>query len=112
MATTAVYDDVTLRDRDTGRKPSRRGLAIRLAVVLVLIALIGGGLWFFNEFRKQAISDFFAGNVPPPTAVAAVPAEVGPLPHYLSGVGSLQAIRQVDVSPEVEGRVVEILFEP
>ena len=111
MATT-YYEDVDDRPEAKRARPTRRGLLWRLVLVLLLLGLVGGGLWFFNEFRKQAISDFFAGNVPPPTPVAAVAAEVGPLPQFLGGIGTVAAIRQVDVAPEVSGRVVEINFEP
>jgi membrane fusion protein, multidrug efflux system len=114
MATTTYLDHAAPRPKPAApeRRATRRGLVVRLLVVAVLLGALGGGLWFFNEFRRQAISNFFATNVPPPTPVAAVAAEVGPLPQVLGGVGSLAAIRQVQVSPEVEGRVVEILFEP
>jgi membrane fusion protein, multidrug efflux system len=115
MATTTYLDHAPRPKPAAGparRGATRRGLVVRLLVVAVLLGALGGGLWFFNEFRKQAISSFFATNVPPPTPVAAVAAEVGPLPQVLGGIGSLAAIRQVQVSPEVEGRVVEILFEP
>lgn len=108
---TIVYEDAAEAER-TPVKRSRRGLIFRLIVVALLIGGIGGGLWFFNEARKQGIAEFFAGNVPPPTPVAAVAAVSGPLPQFLGGIGTVAAIRQVDVSPEVAGRVVEILFEP
>jgi multidrug efflux system membrane fusion protein len=83
-----------------------------LVIITLLLGLLGFGLWSFNEMRRQGTAAFFAGNVPPPTPVAAAPAQSGPLPQFLGGIGTVTAIRQVDVSPEVEGRVVEILFEP
>jgi multidrug efflux system membrane fusion protein len=109
--TTMTFD----RARDTGRKsarrPTRRGLVIRLVIVALLAAALGGGLWFFNDMKKKAIGEFFASNVPPPTPVAAVPAEQGPLAQALAGIGTVTAIRQVQVAPEVAGRVVDIMFE-
>jgi multidrug efflux system membrane fusion protein len=110
MATT-YYDEAHERQK-AGPRATRRGLAIRLVVITLLLGLLGFGLWYFNEMRRQGTAAFFAGNVPPPTPVAAVPAQSGPLPQILGGIGTVMAIRQVDVSPEVEGRVVEILFEP
>jgi multidrug efflux system membrane fusion protein len=110
MATT-YYDEAHERQK-AGPRATRRGLAIRLVVITLLLGLLGFGLWYFNEMRRQGTAAFFAGNVPPPTPVAAVPAQSGPLPQFLGGIGTVMAIRQVDVSPEVEGRVVEILFEP
>jgi membrane fusion protein, multidrug efflux system len=111
MATT-MYDDARGRPGEGQRRITRRGLVIRLVAVFLLIALLGGGLYGFNSFKNAAMTEFFASNVPPPTAVAAVPAEQGDRPKYLGGIGTLVAIRQVEVSPEVEGRVVDILFEP
>ena len=110
MATT-YYEEVKDRPEARPSRPTRRGLFFRLLIVLILLGLVGGGLWFFNEFRKKAIGDFFAHNVPPPTPVAAVAAEIGPLPQFLGGIGTVVAIRQVHVAPEVAGRVVEIRFE-
>lgn len=111
MAAT-TYEDVNKPSRDTGRRPTRVGLIVRLLVVALIVAGLGYGLWFFNTMRNQGIAAFFASNVPPPTTVAAAPAAVGPLPQYLAGIGSTAAIRQVNISPEIEGRVVDILFEP
>jgi multidrug efflux system membrane fusion protein len=110
MATT-YYDEAHERQK-AGPRATRRGLAIRLVVITLLLGLLGFGLWYFNEMRRQGTAAFFAGNVPPPTPVAAAPAQSGPLPQFLGGIGTVMAIRQVDVSPEVEGRVVQILFEP
>jgi multidrug efflux system membrane fusion protein len=109
---TSLYHDTDQQPAERQKGGTRRGLAIRLVVVALLLGLLGGGLWYFNEFRKQAIADFFAGNVPPPTAVAAVPAATGPMPQYLASIGTVAAIRQVGVAPEVAGQVVKILFEP
>jgi multidrug efflux system membrane fusion protein len=110
MATT-YYDEAHERQK-TGPRATRLGLVIRLVAVALLLGLLGFGLWYFNEMRRQGTAAFFASNVPPPTPVAAAPAEAGPLPQFLGGIGTVVAMRQVEVSPEVEGRVVQILFEP
>lgn len=95
-----------------GREPAtRRQLAIRFIIVGLLLALVLGGLYAFDRFRDKAIGDFFAGMKPPPTAVAATPAEVAPFPRWIEGIGTLQARAQVNVAPEVEGRVTKLLFE-
>lgn len=111
MAAT-LFDNTRNRPGKGESRATRRGLVIRFLIVALLVGGLGGGLWLFNELRSKAIADFFAGNVPPPTPVAAVPAQAGPMPRYLGGIGSLAAIRQVEISPEVEGQVTEILFEP
>ena len=81
-------------------------------IVGLLLALVLGGLYGFNRFRDQAIKDFFANNKPPPAQVAAVKATTETVPRSASGIGSLAAVHEVTVTPEVGGRVTEILFKP
>ncbi|HEX6011770.1 MAG TPA: efflux RND transporter periplasmic adaptor subunit [Geminicoccaceae bacterium] len=112
MATT-VFEKTQLRPDRAERRPapSRRRTVLWFAVVALLLALVGSGLYGFDRFRRQATADFFASQTPPPTPVAAAPAEAGPMPRYLDGIGTLTAVREVMVAPEVAGRVVEIRFE-
>jgi multidrug efflux system membrane fusion protein len=81
------------------------------AVVTLLVALVLGALYGFDRFRDQAIADFFANNKPPPTPVAVAPAQVESVPQYLPAIGTLAAVREVTVAPEVAGRVTQIFFE-
>jgi multidrug efflux system membrane fusion protein len=80
-------------------------------IVGLLLALVLGGLYGFNRFRDQAIKNFFANNKPPPADVAAVKAKTETVPHFATGIGSLAAVQQVTVTPEVGGRVTDILFK-
>jgi multidrug efflux system membrane fusion protein len=48
----------------------------------------------------------------PPTPITAVTANVNPVAKFLSGIGTLQAVRQVTVAPEVAGAVTQIMFTP
>jgi multidrug efflux system membrane fusion protein len=80
-------------------------------VVGLLIALVLGGLYGFNTFRSHAIATFFANNKPPPAEISAVVAQTEVVPHFAPGIGSLAAVRQVTISPEVGGRVVAIMFK-
>ena len=79
--------------------------------VAILVALVLGGLYGFNAYRNKMIANFFATNKPPPAQVSAVVATSETVPHYASGVGSLEAVHQVTVTPEVGGRITEIDFE-
>lgn len=108
---TSTYEDTRTQPDRADRKPSRRLVVIWFVIVALLLGLVGGGLYGFDRFRAKAIGDFFAHQVRPPTPVAAVVAEVGPMPRYLDGIGSLTAVRQVNVAPEVEGRVTAIDFK-
>jgi membrane fusion protein, multidrug efflux system len=93
------------------RTPSRLSRVFWVLVVLVLMGGILGGLWYFNEFRKGMIAKFLAGNVPPPVPVAVVEARLSNVDRTLTAIGSLQAVRQATVAPEVAGRVTRIHFE-
>jgi multidrug efflux system membrane fusion protein len=108
---TVTYDNVHRGAEPARPKPSRRRVTVWFVIVALLLALVGGGLFAFERFRAKAIADFFASQVPPPTPVAAEPARLGPMPRYLDGIGTLTAVREVDVSPEVAGRVEAIAFE-
>jgi multidrug efflux system membrane fusion protein len=77
----------------------------------VALTVVFGGLYGFNWYRDQAIAAFFAGNQPPPTPVAAVEAKAEAMPRFLTGIGTLTAVHQVTVSPEVGGRVTQVFFE-
>jgi membrane fusion protein, multidrug efflux system len=80
-----------------------------IIVGLLLAALVGGLVWF-NSFRGQMIAQFFANNKPPPTSVAAAEAKSEVIPNLLTAVGSLAAVHQVDVTPDVSGRITDIMF--
>ena len=112
MAST-TFDEARVPPRPTeASPPRRRWLVLWFVIVTILLGLVGGGLYGFDQFRRKAIADFFASQVPPPTPVAAEPARVGPMPRYLDGIGTLTAVRQVQVSPELAGRVESIAFQP
>ena len=102
---TVTYEETHRPGERAKGKPSRRRVAIWFVVVALLLGLVGGGLFAFDRFRSKAIADFFASQVPPPTPVAALAANVGPMPRYLDGIGTLAAVREVHVAPEVAGRV-------
>ena len=111
MASSMTFDETRQRPEGQRKPVSRVRLAVAFVLMALLIALLGGGLWGFNYMREQGMAAYFASMVPPPTAVSAAPARSGPMPRYLNGIGSLTSVRQVEVAPEVAGRVTEILFE-
>ena len=94
--------------------PTRRGGQRRPAASVIVAlppAVVLGGLYQFNRFRSQAIANFFAHNNSPPAQVSAVSVAVATLPRAAPGVGSLAAVHQVTINPEVAGRLTRDLFE-
>jgi multidrug efflux system membrane fusion protein len=91
--------------------PSRAKRTRWFVIVALALALVLGGLYGFNAWRAKMIAGFFANNKPPPAQISAVIAISAPVPHFAPGIGSLAAVHQVTVTPEVGGRVTEIDFE-
>ncbi|MCK1302267.1 MULTISPECIES: efflux RND transporter periplasmic adaptor subunit [unclassified Bradyrhizobium] len=97
-------------DNKAPKRPARP--VLWFIIVGALLAVLVGGLVWFNYFRGQMIKQFFANNKPPPVAVSAAEAKSEVVPNLLTAVGGLSAVHQVDVSADVNGRVTEIKFEP
>ena len=90
----------------TERKPMTKRMVIMLICVgLLLAALVG-----FNQFRSYMFAKFMAGNAAPPATVSAVVAGYQSWQPQLAAVGSLRAVRGVDVTTEVAGLVREVAF--
>jgi multidrug efflux system membrane fusion protein len=91
--------------------PGRLRKTIWFVVVALLLGLVFGGFYAFDRMRSQMTAQFFATMKPPPTPVAAATATARDMPRYLGAVGSLYAVHQVMVAPEVGGRVTQIFFQ-
>jgi len=92
--------------------PPTRTKRVRWFVgVALLLALVLGGLYGFNAFRTKAIATFFANNKPPAAQISAVTATSADVPHFASGIGSLAAVHQVTITPEVGGMITAIDFQ-
>lgn len=84
----------------------------RFAIVLILMLLVAGGLFGYQMFVKMMMGQFFAAMAnPPPAPVSVAEAIEKPVPRTLEGIGTIAAVRQVTISPEVSGRVEDIQFE-
>ena len=79
-------------------------------IVGALLALLVFLLVGFNSFRATKIAEFFANNRPPPTPVTVAEAKSEVIPNLLTAVGDLAAVHQVNVTPDVSGRITDIMF--
>src|SRR3954467_5321690 len=105
--------DAVSRSGDFGRAAAPRAKTVRwLVIVGTLLGLLLAGLYGFNRYREQAIANFFASNKPPPAQIAAVTATSESVPRFATGIGSLAAVHQVTITPEIGGRATAILFTP
>jgi multidrug efflux system membrane fusion protein len=90
-----------------------RTRTIRWLVIMgLLLAIVLGGLYGFNRFRERAIVTYFANNKPPPAQISAVEVKSEAVPRFATGIGSVAAVHQVTINPEVGGRVTKIFFAP
>src|ERR1700736_3289870 len=95
----------------TEKPPGRPVRMVRWFIIVgLLLALLAGGLVWFNHFRSQMIAQFLANNKPPPSSVAIAEAKSEVIPNLLMAVGDLAAVHQVNVTSDVSGRITDIMF--
>ena len=82
----------------------------RVIFTLLGLILAFGGLYLTKNSREQKAMATQLAALPPPTPVATAAALAGPLPRYIDAIGTLEAVQQVVVAPEVGGRVTALHF--
>jgi membrane fusion protein (multidrug efflux system) len=87
-------------------------LVVRMIVMLVIVGVVLGGIVGFNLFKAQAIKKFMASRGEPPQTVSTMKVAFEEWQPSLSAVGTLRAVKGVDVAPEVAGLVSEIMIKP
>jgi len=107
-----IVTEANIAGQPIAEKPRTRPVRmVRWFIIIgLLLALLVGGLVWFNWFRGQMIAQFFANNKPPPSPVTAVVAKSEVIPNLLTAVGDLAAVHQVNVTPDVSGRITDIMF--
>jgi membrane fusion protein (multidrug efflux system) len=83
----------------------------RMILMLVVAALVIGGLAYFKTRQVKAAIKQFASMQPPPNAVTTVVAKQETWPNTLNIVGTVQAIHGVTVSADLPGTVDKIHFD-
>src|SRR5438477_10019019 len=107
-----IVNEAHISGRPLADKPHTRPVRLGRWFVIVglLLALLVGGLVWFNYFRSQMIAQFFANNKPPPATVTVAEAKSEVIPNLLTAVGDLAAVHQVNVTSDVSGRITDIMF--
>src|ERR1700738_3086909 len=109
-----IVTEANISGRAITEKPRQRPVRMTRWFIIVglLLAVQVGGLVGFNAFRTKMITQFFANNKPPPASVSVAEAKTEVIPNLLTAVGDLAAVHQVDVTPDVSGRITDIMFTP
>jgi multidrug efflux system membrane fusion protein len=98
-------DEAAIIEHDD-RGPPRRSQVRPAVIVLVAVAAVFLLLFGWRAWRNAAPP----ASMPPPIAVVATVVTAVDVPASLDAVGSLRAVREVMLAPEVAGRVAAIHF--
>lgn len=82
----------------------------RMLLMLTAVALLFGGIFGYQFFRARMAQKSMAAAQAPPVTVSTVTAGYLPWQPRLKAVGSLRAVRGVDVTCEVAGLVRSVQF--
>src|SRR6267378_1362983 len=107
-----IVTEHNISGKPIDKKPRTRPVRMVRWFIIVgtLLAVLVGGLVYFNYFRGKMIAQFFPNNKPPPVSVSVAEARSEVSPNLLTAVGELAAVHQVNVTPDVSGRITEIMF--
>lgn len=81
----------------------------RIVLVVVLLAVIFGGIFGWKSYTTQQMAQSQAGG-PPPATIAASTVKQESWQPYIQTVGSLSAVAGIEVTSEVGGQVSAIHF--
>jgi membrane fusion protein (multidrug efflux system) len=83
----------------------------RMLIMLVAVGILFGGIFGYQTFKSMMMKKYmFSGKVPP-VVVSAITAEMQSWQPQLKAVGSLRAVRGVDVATEIPGIVQGVYFK-
>lgn len=83
----------------------------RMAIAVAALVVLFGGIFGYVAFKNYMTAQYFEDFSQPPATVSAAEAKTVEWQPRLTSVGSLSAVRGVDVSNEVAGLVDSIDFE-
>ncbi len=84
----------------------------RLLIAGLCLVVIFGGLLGFDLLRKIMMGKHFASYRPPAIPVTVEQVTASEVPRSIEAIGSLEAVRQVTMAPEVSGRITQLHFTP
>lgn len=81
-----------------------------IALVLLVLFVVVGGIVGFNFLRDNGIKQYFATMKPPAATVSTTIAKPSTWTPGVEAIGTVRAVRGVDLTVETTGIVKEILF--
>ncbi len=82
----------------------------RFIIAIILLVLVCGGIVGFNIFRDNAIKQYFATMKPPAATVSTIVVKPVNWTPGIEAIGTVSAVRGVDLTVETAGIVKDILF--
>jgi multidrug efflux system membrane fusion protein len=109
-----IVTEASISGRAIADKPIARPVRMTRWFIIVgsLLAVVVGGIVYFEFFRANLIKGIFANNKPPPATVSIAEGKSEVIPNLLIVVGELAAVHQVNVTSDVSGRITDIMFTP
>lgn len=83
----------------------------RMIIMLVAVGLILGGVFGFLAFKQHMIKKYMSSMGAPAQTVSTTKATLLEWQSELRGVGSIRAVKGVDISSELAGSIEEIRFD-
>jgi membrane fusion protein (multidrug efflux system) len=83
----------------------------RMVIMLLAVGLLFGAIFGYHAHKTGQMKKSMASFQPPPVTATAAKAEYQSWQPELKSVGSLRAVRGVDVTSEVSGLVSSVLFK-
>lgn len=83
----------------------------RMIIMLVAVGLILGAVFGFLAFKSYMMKKYMASMASPAQTVSTAKAAVTEWQSELRGVGSIRAVKGVDISSELSGTIEDIRFD-
>ena len=83
----------------------------RMVIMLAAVGLLFGGIFAYHAYKLRMQARSMAAHPPPPAAVSAIRVRYLSWQPEVKAVGSLRAVRGVDVTSEISGLVRRLYFK-
>jgi membrane fusion protein (multidrug efflux system) len=111
MLWSAAMNDITTLPRTTTAPTRRPRTWLRMALMLLAVGLVAGGLIFFQQFKAGILKQVVASIRSEVPTVATATASMQAWQSSLTSVGTARASKGADLAAEIGGVVDQIDFE-